>query len=202
MHTTSHHLTRRNDEFAQLIASGNKMSLQELLRFGMSPFRFLRTERNDFDIMFDLVQAKRMLIVIFEFFARNISVFEYFKRFYCFRANTVWNNYNNIFLKILGTMFDIPKCDVIYYVSYLHYDRKAISPLRLDQLILLLLKIILIFFYGGIEVKPIYKLYNPRWGVVNLSHDLFFILWYYIKHFFFCMQRNMFYDGIVSEIKL
>ena len=35
-------------------------------------------------------------------------------------------------------------------------------------------------------------------GVVNLSH---FILLYNIT-IFFCMQRNRFYNGIVSEIKL
>ena len=37
-------------------------------------------------------------------------------------------------------------------------------------------------------------------GVANLSHDLFFILLYFIKKN--CMQRNRFYNGIVSEIKL
>ena len=37
-------------------------------------------------------------------------------------------------------------------------------------------------------------------GVANLSHDLFFILLYFIKKI--CMQRNRFYNGIVSEIKL
>ena len=38
-------------------------------------------------------------------------------------------------------------------------------------------------------------------GVANLSHDLFFILLYFIKKEF-CKQRNRFYNGIVSEIKL
>ena len=38
-------------------------------------------------------------------------------------------------------------------------------------------------------------------GVANLSHDLFFILLYFIKKKI-CMQRNRFYNGIVSEIKL
>ena len=37
-------------------------------------------------------------------------------------------------------------------------------------------------------------------GVANLSHDLFFILLYFIKKI--CMQRNRFYNRIVSEIKL
>ena len=37
-------------------------------------------------------------------------------------------------------------------------------------------------------------------GVANLSHDLFFMLLYNIT--FFCIQRNRFYNGIVSEIKL
>ena len=38
-------------------------------------------------------------------------------------------------------------------------------------------------------------------GVANLSHDLFFILLYFIiKNF--CMQLNRFYNVIVSEIKL
>ena len=37
-------------------------------------------------------------------------------------------------------------------------------------------------------------------GVANLSHDLFFILLYFIKKN--CMQRNRFYNEIVSEIKL
>ena len=37
-------------------------------------------------------------------------------------------------------------------------------------------------------------------GVANLSHDLLFILLYFIKKN--CMQRNRFYNGIVSEIKL
>ena len=37
-------------------------------------------------------------------------------------------------------------------------------------------------------------------GVANLTHDLFFILLYFIKKN--CMQRNRFYNGIVSEIKL
>ena len=37
-------------------------------------------------------------------------------------------------------------------------------------------------------------------GVANLSHDLLFILLYFIKKY--CMQRNRFYNGIVSEIKL
>ena len=37
-------------------------------------------------------------------------------------------------------------------------------------------------------------------GVANLSHGLFFILLYFIKKN--CMQRNRFYNGIVSEIKL
>ena len=38
-------------------------------------------------------------------------------------------------------------------------------------------------------------------GVANLSHDLFFyfIVFYKKK---ICMQRNRFYNGIVSEIKL
>ena len=34
------------------------------------------------------------------------------------------------------------------------------------------------------------------WGVDNLSHDLF--LFYRIIKLIFCMQRNMFYNGIVS----
>ena len=37
-------------------------------------------------------------------------------------------------------------------------------------------------------------------GVANLSHDLFLILLYFIKKN--CIQRNRFYNGIVSEIKL
>ena len=37
-------------------------------------------------------------------------------------------------------------------------------------------------------------------GVANLSHDLFFF--YRIIKQFFCMQRNRFYNGIASEIKL
>ena len=36
-------------------------------------------------------------------------------------------------------------------------------------------------------------------GVANLSHDLFFILLYFIKKN--CMQQNRFYNGIISEIK-
>ena len=36
----------------------------------------------------ELVQAKRGLVVIFEFFIRNVSILEYCKSFYLFCANT------------------------------------------------------------------------------------------------------------------
>ena len=74
---------------------------------------------------YELGQAKRGLMVIFEILGRDISVIEYYKSFHWFFAYILENKCNGILLNSLRCMFDISYCDVICS----HYVRKAISPL-------------------------------------------------------------------------
>ena len=90
------------------------------------------TESHTDWITFELSQAKRGLMVIFEILGRDISVIEYYKSFHWFFAHILENKCNGILLNHLKRMFDLSYCDVIYYVIYVIcslYVRKAISPL-------------------------------------------------------------------------
>ena len=83
-------------------------------------------------LWYELGQAEKGLLVIFEILRRDISVIEYYKSFHWFFAYILENKCNGILLNSLRCMFDISYCDVIYYVIdiiWSHYVWKAINPL-------------------------------------------------------------------------
>ena len=104
--------------------------------------------------LYELAQAKRGLMVIFEISVRYISVFYCCKSFYWYCTSTLENKPNSILLKRLSCMLDRSHCDVIYYVIHVicsHNVKKAISPLfawassYITQLYMFSLCILLLF---------------------------------------------------------